>query len=182
MILGESIAHRSECRNQVWPNNELRDRIAVILRLDAAKYTTPNEFFARLSPLFCSQPRREWESHPEDHILKDNMDTIVNSFKRVSCQQWSEANLKDVLPQMASALEAKWDGDGDLAYDLDPTAGKRRMSIVKYFLRWALFGGRSGPTLMVMMNVLGRDLSLQRIEDAAAQIDTIVPETAGTSA
>ncbi|KAL2048544.1 hypothetical protein N7G274_000456 [Stereocaulon virgatum] len=175
--------HLAECpENQVWTDNKLRDRIAAILRLDAANYTTPNEFFARLSPLFCSQPRKEWESHPEDHVLKDNMDTIVNSFKEVSCQRWSEANLKDVLSQMTSALEAKWDGNGDVAYDLDPTAGKRRMSIVKSFLRWALFGGRSGPTLMVMMNVLGRDLSLQRIEDAAAQLDTIVPETVRTSA
>lgn len=110
------------------------------------------------------------------------MDIVRNHFRGVSSEKWSEANLKDAFSQMASALKAKWDHDGDLAHDLDSAPVKTRMTIVQHFLRWALFGGRPGPMLMATMDLLGRDVSLQRIEDAAAELDAIVPETEETSA
>lgn len=114
--------------------------------------------------------------------MKNSMDIVRNHFRGVSSEKWSEANLKDAFSQMASTLKAKWDHDGDLAHDLDPAPVKTRMTMVQHFLRWALFGGRPGPALMATMDLLGRDVSLQRIEDAAAELDAIVPETEETSA
>lgn len=38
---------------------------------------------------------------------------------------------------------------------------------VQHFLRWALAGGRPGPTLLMTMEILGKDVSLSRIREVS---------------
>lgn len=40
---------------------------------------------------------------------------------------------------------------------------------VNQYLRWAVAGGNSGPDIAETMLLLGRDVTLQRLEDAASQ-------------
>lgn len=67
---------------------------------------------------------------------------------------------------MALTLSTKRGQDSDQSVDL----AKASRASVQHFLRWALTGGRPGPTLMLTMTILGRDVSLKRIEDAAAAL------------
>lgn len=57
------------------------------------------------------------------------------------------------------------DWDGDLA-EL-----KKVGKAVNLYLRWALTGGRSGPGTPVTMELLGRDVTLQRLEEAKFELN-----------
>lgn len=73
---------------------------------------------------------------------------------------------------MADTLSKKW-GQG---YNQRVDLAKASRSSVQHFLRWALTGGRPGPTLMLTMSILGRDVSLKRIEDAATALEKMTFE------
>lgn len=76
---------------------------------------------------------------------------------------------------MADTLSKKW-GQG---YNQGVDLAKASRASVQHFLRWALTGGRPGPTLVLTMSILGRDVSLKRIEDAATALKKMTFEAKG---
>lgn len=94
------------------------------------------------------------------------MGTIVHYFQDIPQEQWDEASLKQAYERMADDLSTKW----ELNYDQNVDPAKASRTSLQQFLRWALTGGRPGPALILTMSLLGRDVSLSRIEDAAASL------------
>jgi len=160
-------------RTRSCSDSELRDRIAAVLRLDAANYTTAREFFERNSNFFFSEPRQEYKRHADDRVIRKNLSVINKAFVDVPSEQWDEAHLKQAFHELVEDLSNKLDNDYAPDFD-DPTKGFRIP--LQRFLRWALVGGRPGVTLMATMVLLGRDVSLQRIEDAVAAAGTLLAE------
>ena len=92
-------------------------------------------------------------------------------------EQWNEPNLKETIETMALKLSKKWGQVSNERIDLV----KASRASVQHFLRWALTGGRPGPNLMLAMNILGRDVSLKRIEDAVMALEKMTPEAKANS-
>lgn len=103
---------------------------------------------------------------------------IIDQFQKVLPEEWDEQNLKEAFENMVVTLSTKLGQDFNEI--IDPAKTSR--DSVQHFLRWALTGGRSGPTLMLTMSILGRDVSLKRIEDAASVLEKMVFEANESSA
>ena len=69
------------------------------------------------------------------------------------------------MGELSENLLAKYGNKSILDFD---DLAKTSRNALQNFMRWALVGGRPGPTIVVTMVLLGRDISLRRIEDAAA--------------
>lgn len=110
--------------------------------------------------------------------MTEKIGTIVDHFREISPEQWNEPSLREAFEKLADGLSAQWDNGSDQTIDLV----KASRASVQQFLRWALTGGRPGPTLMLTMSILGRDVSLKRIEDAAAVLEKMLSGTDDSSA
>lgn len=149
-------------RTQSCPSDELKERAATLLRLDAMNYTTPQDFFDRNFYLFCTIERKEYNPRDDDSLLKSNIDQIVRDFAAINQEQWGDFKIKQVLEELAISLLPIWKTDR-----------KGCRNALSHFLRWALTGGRPGLAVIPIMALLGRDESIRRIEDAAAAFSYI---------
>ena len=165
-------------RTPIYPNSELKARVAAVLRVDAINYTTPKIFFERNSYFFCDEPRNKWSTGSNDHQLKDAIDLLSSNFKAVTPEQWDEEYLKHVFDRIADEISIRRNQEEGSQTD----SGKEGLSSVQHFLRWALSGGRPGPRLISTMAILGREVSLQRIEDAASSLEALSVEVEDHSA
>ena len=159
-------------RTPIYPKSELRARVAAVLCVDAVNYTTPKSFFERNSYFFYDEPRNESRPCSNDHQLKDAVGLLSSTFKAVPPDQWNEKYLKHVFDRVADELSVRWNQEEDSQSD----RGTSALSSMQHFLRWALSGGRPGPRLISTMAILGREVSLQRIEDAASSLEAPVVE------
>lgn len=142
------------------------------MKADAVNYTTPSAFVERNSDFFFLKLRESYTRRPSDRVLTENTGTIINHFREILPEQWDEPSLRKAFERMADTLSKKW-GQG---YNQRVDLAKASRSSVQHFLRWALTGGRPGPTLMLTMSILGRDVSLKRIEDAATALEKMTFE------
>lgn len=165
-------------RTLIYPNSELEARVAAVLHADAVNYTTPKQFLARNSYFFCDEPRKAWMPGPNDHQLKDAIGLLSTTFRAVTSEQWDEKNLKQVFDRIANYMSVQWDQEEGARSD----EGKSTLSSVQHFLRWTLSGGRPGPRLISTMAILGREVSLRRIEDAASSLEAPSVEVKDDSA
>ena len=165
-------------RTLIYPNIELEARVAAVLRVDAVNYTTPKQFLERNSYFFCDEPRKDWIPSPNDHQLKDAIGLLNSTFRAVNPEQWDEKHLKHVFDRVANDMSVQQDQAES------PRSGKEKLilSSVQHFLRWALSGGRPGPRLISTMAILGREVSLRRIEDAASSLEAPFVEVKDDSA
>lgn len=136
------------------------------MNVDAKNFTSISEFIERNSHFFFIKPQERYKSGPGDSILTENTAIITDHFRKILPEQWGEASLGEAFDNIAGMLCVKPGWNSDQTLDL---AKASRVSM-QYYLRWALTGGRPGPTLMATMSILGRDVSLKRIEDAAAML------------
>ena len=156
----------------IYPISELRDRIAALLKADAINFTTAAEFVKRNHELFFAKPRERYTCLPSHDKLTANTGTIISHFREILPEQWGEASLREAFEKMTVTLSMKWSQGSNQNVDLAKTS----RASVQHFLRWALTGGRPGPTLMLTMSILGRDISLRRIEDAATVLEDMTFE------
>ena len=165
-------------RTPIYPNSELKARVAAVLRADAVNYTTPRKFVERNSYFFCDEPRNKWTPGSNDHQWKDAIGLLSSNFKAVTPAQWDEEYLKHVFDRIADEIFV----GGNQEEGSQTDSGKPGLSFVQHFLRWALSGGRPGPRLISTMAILGREVSLQRIEDAASSLEALSVEVKDDSA
>lgn len=106
-------------------------------------------------------------------MFKDELRAISKVFTGIPSGQWDEVHLRQALVAFRETLSAKL--NHHYAQDFDDPM--KVFSIAEqHFLRWALVGGRPGPTLIATMILLGKDVSLHRIEDAVGSIDSVFPD------
>ena len=130
-------------------------------------YTTPLEFIARNSYFLFIEPRIKYARGLGDGISIEKTSIIKDYFRKILPEQWHKLSLRTALENMADTLSTKIGQEAK--QDFDPAKASRQS--VQYFLRWALTGGRPGPSLMHTLSILGRAVSLERIEDAAAVLE-----------
>ena len=148
------------------------------MNVDAKNFTSTSEFVERNSYFLFIKPQERYKSGPGDRAVTENTAIITDHFQKILPEHWGEASLGEAFDNIAGMLSVKpgWSSDQNL--DLVKAS---RVS-VQYYLRWALTGGRPGPTLMATMSILGRDVSLKRIQDAAAVLKRMELEENNRSA
>lgn len=99
--------------------------------------------------------------------MPENTGIIIHHFRDILPEQWDEASVREAFEKMAVVLSTKWTHGSNEEVDL----GKTSRASAQHFLRWALTGGRPGPSIMLTMSILGRDESLRRIKDAATVLE-----------
>ena len=109
---------------------------------------------------------------PSYDIVTENTGTIVHHFRDILPEQWDEASVREAFEKLAVVLSRKWTHGSNEEVDLAKTS----RASAQHFLRWALTGGRPGPSIMLTMSILGRDVSLRRIEDAATVLENMMFE------
>ena len=109
---------------------------------------------------------------PSYDIVTENTGTIVHHFRDILPEQWDEASVREAFEKMAVVLSRKWTHGSNEEVDLAKTS----RASAHHFLRWALTGGRPGPSITLTMSILGRDVSLRRIEDAATVVENMIFE------
>lgn len=119
-----------------------------------------------------------YQLEPNDSILTGKTGIVIDHFRDILLEQWDESSLREAFEKMTDSLSAQWEDRSDQS--VEPTKASR--ASVQHFLRWALTGGRPGPSLMLTMSILGRDVSLKRIEDAAAVLKKMTFATNHSSA
>lgn len=147
--------------SRIYSTSELKERIAALLNVDAKNYTTPLQFVERNAHFFFIEPRDKYRHGPNDAGLTENTGRIADHLKASLPEQWDELSLREAFDNMANTLST----------ESGPNSEKASRASVQHFLRWALTGGRPGPTLILTMSILGRDVSLKRIEDATAVLE-----------
>ena len=105
-------------------------------------------------------------------MLTENTGTIIHHFREILPEQWDQTSVREAFEKMDVALSTKWTHGSNEQVDL----AKNSRASAQHFLRWALTGGRPGPSLMLTMSILGRDVSLRRIEDAATLLKNMTFE------
>ncbi|KAL6721560.1 Glutamate--tRNA ligase mitochondrial [Lecanora helva] len=150
-------------KSRFCTNDELREKVAALLRVDAANYSTPREFFERNQHFLCVEPRPECVVREGDLVTGSGLEYIGSELSKVSNDQWNEERLKQSFDLAVKKME---EGRTD-----DFSSGYRKS--LQHFLRWALTGGRPGPSIIASLSILGRDESLSRIKDADAILEDL---------
>ncbi|SLM38327.1 glutamyl-trna synthetase [Lasallia pustulata] len=150
-----------------------RSYIAALLRVDSRHYSTPREFFQRNSYFF----------YPVNREALDQAGMVfpASFLSRISTTDWTVSNIKTAIDDVIATGVASSEGPSAMATqgegnempvgrDLSFTPRRKEVSkAVNQYLRWAVAGGSSGPGIAESMVLLGRDVTLKRLEEAASQ-------------
>lgn len=150
---------------------ELKHRVNILLRNGAAKYTTPQNFFDYHIHFFRPASRPPLDSKKDPWVLgciSDHIATVNLYISKVSAGKWTQHVLKDAIDKISKdVLNAKISGTG-LA-----EVQEVRTSVNRY-LRWAITGGRPGPGIPSTMEILGRKVTIQALEDALVECNSFI--------
>lgn len=95
---------------------------------------------------------------------------IGNHLERIPANDWSIEKIEAITSELAcdiGGLEPRNLGADDVR-----DQAKAIVNSIGRYLRWALVGGRPGPGIRIVMIVLGRDVTLQRLQEAHAEFET----------
>ncbi|KAL4923486.1 glutamate--tRNA ligase MSE1 [Aspergillus undulatus] len=162
--------------------------IAHLLKADSSAYTTAFEFFTRNLSFFTprlDRPKYKPASTPTStssprpmRIPISCLHTAAAAITLVPGEHWDAEILKANIASYdgASAIEAPLEGrnmhppDG-AETETDPARARRAADKefkkqLYHYLRWALSAGAPGPSIPETMGILGRDVTLLRLDEA----------------
>ncbi|RMD43503.1 hypothetical protein DV735_g1668, partial [Chaetothyriales sp. CBS 134920] len=132
---------------------KLQDVVAAMLQVDSFKFWTPQSFAEQcdlfLNETFTRPPAAEEAGDPELRVAAASL-TLVPE------KEWTEQQHRAGLALLENAHGA---------------ANKEWKRRLYHYLRWALLGGVSGPTIPKVMEILGRQICVERIQSAAREAE-----------
>lgn len=144
---------------------DLKSRVAGVLQHTAKNYTTFEEFFKNYQYFFYDAPlpnidhAGEMRATCED--LWPQLQLVNIKFREVLPENWTIATLGETTTTAMNTL----------SHELDKS-GKDMYKIIQFYLRWGIARGGSGPPMHTTMALLGRDTSLQRLDELAAMMNS----------
>ncbi|KAI4197267.1 MAG: hypothetical protein LQ350_006040 [Teloschistes chrysophthalmus] len=140
--------HVGESSPRPVTREQIRERIASVLRQRADNYFNPKAFFDDYG-YFVFQNAPLPEKHTSKHIFQ---------IPRV----WTEDFLSTELTKLADKLTAHLEGVSEVPEQVDRQAAHQA---VHSYLRLGVARGGSGPAMHTTMFILGQDVSMQRLDD-----------------
>lgn len=142
-----------------------------MLHHSAARFTTPREFFNQHLYFFHPVVRHSYDLETELSglsFISDQFDAVYDRIVQVSVDSWTESCLRAEINKIVSDIAAhKIDHPDQEAEKLHL---KRVGKGINSYLRWSITGGLSGPGMPITMELLGRHITLQRLEEAKAEL------------
>lgn len=142
-----------------------------MLHHSAARFTTPGEFFNQHLYFFHPVVRDSYDFETDPSalsVISDQFDAVNDRIGQVSVDSWTESRLRDEVNKIISDIAAHKIDHPD--QEADQLHLKRVGKGVNKYLRWAVTGGLSGPGMPITMELLGRDVTLERLEEAKAEL------------
>ncbi|KAL8952816.1 MAG: hypothetical protein Q9222_001288 [Ikaeria aurantiellina] len=157
------------CYSSLVSGDDLRTRIAGVLRQTAKNYTNPKAFFDDYKYFFCEEPLPDPNSNrvAADVLmtrisLEPYAKTIYNAFQKVMLEDWTDLVIKETLTNVIDILASGSDISDELSND---THSRMTYRSVQLYLRWAIARGGSGPPMHATMVLLGREVCLRRLDE-----------------
>ena len=133
----------------------LADVVATILRFDSQGYSSPTAFATRCSIFFGPPP--QWYSYQStENITPSALRTAAATLCLVPAERWSADVHRENLASLQVSTLDSTNNDQQLL-------SKGWRGEIYHYLRWALLGGAAGPGIPETMEILGRDICVQRI-------------------
>ena len=139
--------------------------------MEAHFYTTSQEFFDRYAVLFCAMPREEWRARPTDRLSLGDIEFIQIQIGKICQEEWTTDRIRDAIGQLTKHFDEKHTARGG------ETGQRSLRSQSLHYIRWALSGGRPGPSLAATAFILGRDNTLHRLGTAQVEFRSLVHKT-----
>ncbi|KAI9930394.1 hypothetical protein ASPWEDRAFT_26922 [Aspergillus wentii DTO 134E9] len=169
----------------ILQNRSLTDYIAPLFRADAKSYTNAQEFVQRNSTFFTTtldrSPYTPVASSSTNNNKKDKPASPANDLPIPITALHTAAATLCLVPKAHWTIDthrfniSSYDGSGSFIEDGAETLpdestrvahDKRFKKELYHYLRWALSGGAPGPGIPETLEILGRDLSVQRLQEA----------------
>ena len=145
-----------------------------MLHHSVPRYTTPGEFFYQHIYFFRPVVRDSYdlETDPSGlNVISGQFDAVNDRISQVSIDSWTESHLRAEINKIISDIAVHKIDHPD--QELDQLHLKRVGKSINNYLRWALTGGLSGPGMPVTMELLGRDITLERLEEAKSGLKAL---------
>ena len=140
-----------------------------LLAVQPQFYTSPREFFERYAVLFCTMPRKEWHVPPIDRLSLGQAEKIRAVLIAIPERIWTLGSLSEAMKGLTSYFSGTGTGNGE-----GKSGQGSLLNQSFHYMRWALTGGRPGPSLIDTMVLMGRDVTLQRFESAEEEFEALV--------
>lgn len=169
-------------RNPALTGGDLKLYIKTLLQHSAARYTTPGEFFNQHIYFFRPVVRASYDLETDPSglsVISDQFDAVNDRISQVSVDSWTESHLRTEINEIMLDIAAHKIDHFD--QEADKLHLKRVGKGVNNYLRWAITGGLSGPGMPITMELLGRDITLERLEEAKAELKALKVQEKGLS-
>ena len=146
-----------------------------LLRLDtSSSSTSPSTFVERHRSIFGyrqSEPDQATD-RPRDELLliAEAAQQVIN----IPSDQWSVTTLKSRVASVVQDIVQKNNSDRQTAETLRNP--KYVNNSLLAWLRWAIVDGKHGPGMFDIIELLGRDATLQRLKAAELELSVIQEE------
>ena len=156
---------------------DLRNLVAAVLRADLGR-TPPPLFWERYQDIFYPKPG----TISDDGIMNDSIDVgkcideLARAFSQLDPSSWNANALKDSISNVTDHLFKSnlW---SDIAADKKKNHKHFVVANVHRCIRYALMGSNKAALQSVtLMELLGRDNTISRLNDAATHIKKILED------
>ncbi|KAI9683142.1 MAG: Glutamate--tRNA ligase mitochondrial [Trizodia sp. TS-e1964] len=165
---------KAESREFVLRGRELRAYIAAVFRIDAKNYKNANDFLERnfyffgpiINSFFEPRDRTQLGIPPHQKLVE-----YSKMLQDIPSGSWTSESIYEKIREIGKALLTEFHSSrGSQSVTSKDTAKieKNITSIIYGYLRMAIAEGKPGPGLQDVMEILGREVTLERLESAAA--------------
>lgn len=149
---------------------DLRSRIATILRLDAMNYISPPDFVERNSYFFFDEAKPSSERGNIDSPPIKDLPRIIDHFTSIPHENWTEALLQHEIAGLHETLQCNYDSKSPEHNRNGLKTSRRQLQTI---LRSAVSLGRPGPSIGLTMAILGRSVTLRRLQKLAVILPAV---------
>ncbi|KAL8706885.1 MAG: hypothetical protein Q9201_000154 [Fulgogasparrea decipioides] len=184
-------ASRQEFENPAWHHpqeslpgylsgDELRNLIASVLKVTAENYTSPKAFFDNYRYFFYNEPLPSKGSNPRlielyatSAALWPHLRVVNSNLRQLPPAEWTDGIINQKTQEIVNEVSSALERIGDESHKLDEKAVYKS---IQSYLRLAVARGSSGPPMHTTMSLLGREVSLRRLDELADLLASQFPE------
>ncbi|KAI9742008.1 MAG: Glutamate--tRNA ligase mitochondrial [Cirrosporium novae-zelandiae] len=146
---------------------DLQTLVADVLHIDAKNYTNASRFFER-NEYFFKPIRQTQRSYPATHTVPFRVDFQMLLYLRnnILFGEWTHDAIHERIEGILK--EYKLDQETKDKKKLSDDDMKVVSKVFHTFLRWAITGGKPGPSIADIMEILGKRETFFRLEAAAS--------------